>query len=186
MRAPHDEEFTVVFLRRESICACTHGRTCIRIYSSNLHPQSGPFGLNTADVRAGESLTWLLVEIFRAQLHRWRGSRRERERGRETGWLEFWFSHISEVASVDPRRIEFIPTEQAQFVLRGIRQVCDLAYWSRYPALSSSLRLVIEDALREKNDIAGGKENITRTTVYILKMAASIWRNKHRSFLRRG
>lgn len=33
------------------------------VYSSNLHPQSGSFDRNTIDVRAGESLTRLLVEI---------------------------------------------------------------------------------------------------------------------------
>lgn len=61
-------------LSRESICACTF--TYAYIYSSNLHPQSGSFDLNTVDVRAGESLTRLLVEIFRAQVRRWRGSRK--------------------------------------------------------------------------------------------------------------
>jgi len=99
------------------------------IYFSNLHPQSGSFDLNTADVRAGESLTQLLVEIFRAQVSSL-ARKQERERERETSWSSD-FPYISKVASADPRRIEFIPTEQAQFVLRGIRQVCDLTYRSR-------------------------------------------------------
>lgn len=37
-------------------------------YSPNLHPQSGTLDLNTVDVRAGESLTRLPVEIFRARV----------------------------------------------------------------------------------------------------------------------
>lgn len=54
-----------------------YNRVYAYIYSLNLHPQSSPFDLNTADVRAGESLMRLLVEIFQAQVHRWRGSGRD-------------------------------------------------------------------------------------------------------------
>lgn len=112
------------------------------VYSSNLHPQSGSFDRNTIDVRAGESLTRLLVEISQVRVRHWRGS--EKLAGiRLTIFRESHFSRSSW------NGIYFDWTSSIH-ILREILQVRDLAYRFCYSALLNSLLLGIGDASKNK------------------------------------
>ena len=137
-------------LSRESICECTSTYACI--YSSNLHSQSGSFDLNTADVRAGESLTRFLVEIFRAELSplAWK-----RERLAGLPIFPYFGSRFNRSSS---NRVHSARTS----TIRSARNPSSMRF--NVPiSISGIVELVASsdwrDTLREKNDIADRKRN---------------------------